>query len=259
MLDETTKRQLADSLQGALDQALPIAPLTQMHPAITLDDAYDIQLINVQRALTNGKIITGKKIGLTSRAMQDLMGVNEPDYGHLYNTMAIQDAQVLTKTTIQAKVEAEIAFVLKEDLNPGATAEEVLQATDYISPAIEVVDSRIANWKIKLADTVADNASSCCYILGSQKFDPKKWSLPDIHMTLFKNGEEINSGRGTDVLGNPATCVAWLAKKMGQYGVILKKGEVILSGALSAAVDAKKGDSFTANFYEFGEVSVRFV
>ena len=235
-----------------------ISALTELDPTLTVDVAYAIQLERVKKAVANGDRITGKKIGLTSIAMQNLLGVDQPDYGHLHESMEVADGTTVSLSQLfQPKVEGEIAFILKEDLvGPGVTAEDVLKATDYVVAAIEIVDSRIKDWKIKLADTVADNASCGLYVLGEQKV--KNADLKGVQMQLLKNGEVINEGVGTDVLGDPAICVAWLANKLSQYGVTLKAGEVILSGALSAAVTVEPGDKFKAKFTDLGEVAINF-
>ncbi len=194
--------------------------------------------------------------------MQESLGVNEPDYGHLFENMQIQSANPIIHEdqVIQARVEGELAFVLKEDLiGPNVTIEDVLKATDYIVAAIEIVDSRVADWKIKLEDTVSDNGSSAFYILGDKRFKPEEIDRIGVKMELYKNNELINEGNGAAVLGDPAYCVAWLANKLHEYDIHLKAGEVILSGALSAAISAQSGDTFVCKFTEgFGDVSITF-
>ena len=236
-------------------------PLSVLDPEMTIDEAYAIQIQRVEAAIRNGEVISGKKIGLTSLAMQSLLGVDQPDYGHLFHSMEVPNGgSVSLGKLFQPKIEGEIAFVLKKDLiGPNVTVEDVLEATDYVLPAIEIVDSRIKDWKIKLVDTVADNASCGLYVLGSNKVKISEIDLKAIHMELKKNNEVVNEGKGTDVLGDPAICVAWLANKLHGYNVNLKAGEVILSGALSAAVVAEPGDHFTASFSTLGEVKVQFV
>ncbi|WP_078592612.1 2-keto-4-pentenoate hydratase [Evansella clarkii] len=238
-----------------------VKAITETVSEITVEQAYKIQLETVGYKLNQGHKITGKKIGLTSAAMQQLLGVSEPDYGHLFDYMDIKNhSSVPFNRVMQPKVEGEVAFVLKEDLiGPDITSEDVLKATAFVLPALEIVDSRIADWKIKLADTIADNASSGLYVLGEKRINPDKVNLADIEMHLYKNEELINTGAGADVLGHPANCVAWLANKLADYGISLKAGEVILSGALSAAVDAKPGDSFRASISELGEAAVTFI
>lgn len=237
-----------------------IEPLTEQESGLTVEEAYYVQLANIKYKVNAGRKITGKKIGLTSKAMQNLLGVDEPDYGHLLDDMAVENGGAISVgDMLKPRVEAEIAFVLKEDLTGGkVTVLDVLKATDYVVPALEIVDSRIRDWKIKLADTVADNASSGLYILGGKPRKPEELDLKMIGMVLEKNGEIMNTGIGAAALGDPAYCVAWLANKLHDFEIPLKAGEVILSGALSAAVNAEEDDVFTAKFAHLGQVSVRF-
>ncbi|USK84830.1 2-keto-4-pentenoate hydratase [Peribacillus asahii] len=237
-----------------------VAPLTQSYPDLTIDEAYRVQLKMIDQKVRSGQRIVGKKIGLTSVAMQELLGVDQPDYGHLLDSMDMTGNESIPMTGLfEPKVEGEIAFVLKKDLQgPSVTIEDVLAATDYVVPSLEVVDSRISNWKIKLTDTVADNASSGLFVLGKEHFSIKDVDLTKVEMCLYKNGELINKGTGLDVLGHPAACVAWLANKLYEYGVTLKANEVILSGALSAAVIAEAGDRFKAEFTNLGTVEASF-
>lgn len=251
---------LSRMLYDAQKSKLSVDALSGLEPALTVDDAYEIQINNVNKLIDAGEVISGKKIGLTSTGMQQLLGVNEPDYGHLFESMECRNGIVDREEMLQPKVEGEIAFILKKDLKgPGVTVEDVLDATDYVAAALEIVDSRVRDWKIKLVDTVADNASSGCYVLSSRKIKLEGISLRSIHMTLYKNGEMYNQGTGADVLGDPAYSVAWLANKMAIYGVHLKKGEVILSGAFSAAPPAAEGDRFEAVFDLLGSVEVEFL
>ncbi|WP_428908501.1 2-keto-4-pentenoate hydratase [Niallia sp. Krafla_26] len=237
-----------------------IDPLTVVDSEITVDEAYYIQLENIKKKLNEGQKVVGKKIGLTSVAVQNLLGVDEPDYGHLLDTMVVENGGTIdTKNMLQPKIEGEIAFVLKKDLKgPNVTAVDVLQATDYVLPALEVVDSRVQDWKIKLQDTVADNASSGYYVLGGKPTKVEDIDLELLGMVLYQNGEMVNTGVGAAALGSPATCVAWLANRLADYDITLKAGEVILSGALSGMVVANPGDSFTARFAHLGQVSVNF-
>lgn len=252
-------KELASSLFKAEESKVAINQIST-DKSITVKDAYYIQLENINRALVDGRVISGKKIGLTSRPMQEMMGVDEPDYGHIFADTDFSNKEVPISKFIQPKVEAEIAFILKEDLvGDNITTQQVIDCTDYIVASIEIVDSRLKDWKIALVDTVADNASFGGYLLGSIKLDPKEIDLTKISMELFQNDVLINSGKGSDVLGNPATCVAWLANKMREYDITLKKGEVILSGALSAALVAQKGDIFKAVYSDLGEIICHFV
>ncbi|WML39406.1 2-keto-4-pentenoate hydratase [Neobacillus sp. OS1-2] len=252
--------QYAELLAEAESSRIGTAPLTTVDSELTVKEAYYIQLENINKKLEQGQKVVGKKIGLTSLAMQNLLGVDEPDYGHLLNTMVVENGgRISIENVLQPKVEAEIAFILKKELRgPNVTTLDVIQATDYVVPALEIVDSRIKDWKIKLADTVADNASSGFYVLGGKPTRLEDVDLELIGMVLTKNGELVNTGVGAAALGNPATCVAWLANKLAEFDIPLRAGEVILSGALSAAEPARAGESFTARFAHIGQVSVRF-
>lgn len=252
--------EYANQLANAESARVGISPLSEIDPSLTLNDAYSIQLKNIQRKVNEGHKIVGKKIGLTSKAMQTLLGVDEPDYGHLLDSMVVENGgRVDIDKVLQPKVEAEIAFVLKRDLKgPHVTVLDVLQATDYIVPALEIVDSRVQDWKINLTDTVADNASSGFYVLGGNPTKVTDIDLELVGMVFSKNGEIVNTGVGAAAIGNPAYCVAWLANRLADFDITLKTGEVILSGALSAAVNAEKGNSFTARFAHLGQVSVQF-
>jgi 2-keto-4-pentenoate hydratase len=239
---------------------IPISPLTEMDDALTLNDAYYIQLNNVRRAVEMGNIISGKKIGLTSAGIQKQMGVHEPDYGHLFKAMDCSDGILEMSQLIAPRIEAEIAFILSSDIIGGhVTAQDVLDATDYVVGSIEVVDTRVADWKIKLIDTVADNASSGRYILGEKQLRPRSIDLKSVTMSMYKNDELISEGSGSAVIGGPAGAVAWLANRLSDYGVPLLKGEVILSGAFAAAPAVKKGEVWRVEFSSFGVIEARFV
>lgn len=256
----TKIQQYAILLAEAEATKVGTAPLTSIDSELTVKEAYSIQLENINKKLEQGQKIVGKKIGLTSKAMQNLLGVGEPDYGHLLDSMVVENGgRISIEDVLQPKVEAEIAFILKKELRgPNVTTLDVLQATDYVVPALEIVDSRVKDWKIKLADTVADNASSGYYVLGGKPTKIEEIDLELIGMVLTKNGEVVNTGVGAAALGNPASCVAWLANKLSEFDIPLRAGEVILSGALSAAEVATGGESFTARFAHIGQVSVRF-
>ncbi|MDQ1003514.1 2-keto-4-pentenoate hydratase [Neobacillus niacini] len=252
--------KFAAQLIEAEQTRVGIDPLTTLDPEITIDDAYYIQLQNIKKKLIEGQKIVGKKIGLTSVVVQKMLGVDEPDYGHLLDSMVVENGGTIDiKTMLQPKIEGEIAFILKKDLKgPNVTVLDVLQATDYVVPALEIVDSRVQDWKIKLQDTVADNASSGLVVLGGKPTKIEDIDLELIGMVLMQNGEVANTGVGAAALGNPASCVAWLANRLADYDITLKAGEVILSGALSSMVVAKPGDNFTARFAHLGQVSVNF-
>ena len=228
--------------------------------AITKDEAYQIQLNIIDYKKQNGAKVVGKKIGLTSKAMQDMLGVTTPDYGHLLDNMIYrEDTAISIKQFIQPKVEFEIGFVLKEELKgPGVTIEDVIKATDYVVPAVEIIDSRIRDWKFKFEDTVADNGSSAGAIIGKDSKLLSEINLPEVKMSLYKNDELIDSAYGSAVMGNPIEAVAWLANEVGAYDISLNAGEIILAGALSKAIPMKDGDQFKAEFENLGTVSATF-
>lgn len=254
----TRNVEIAKKLYEADQNNQPIEQITKTYEGLTVDDAYEIQLLNVQKKLDEGNVITGKKIGLTSLAMQKSLGVDTPDFGFLYNSMEVKDGVIKKDDILQPRMEGELAFILKEDLKDNATVQDVLDATDYVVPALEIVGSRIKDWKLTIVDTVADNASCGMYLLSDIKIDPKEVDLKEIEMSLFKNDELINQGKGSAVLGDPANAVLWLANSLGKYGVKLNAGDIILAGALTAAIPAVSGDEFTCDYGEFGKLSIKF-
>lgn len=249
-----------DELYAAWLARRTVAPLFQREPEITLEDAYKIQQRYVERRIAAGETIVGKKIGVTSKPVQDFLGVFQPDFGQLTSGMVYQDGDTIDLSTlIQPKAEAELAFVLKEDLvGPGITAMDVIRATDYVTACFEIVDSRITDWKIKIQDTVADNASCGVYVLGKTKGDPRKLDITLAGMVLEKNGELFSTGVGAAVQGSPANAVAWLANTLGALGIPFKAGEVILSGSQSALVPVVDGDHMVCTVGGLGSCSVRF-
>ncbi|MBD3107132.1 fumarylacetoacetate hydrolase family protein [Bacillus sp. AGMB 02131] len=250
----------ADYLLEAEKTKRPIEPISVATDQITVDDAYSIQLEQIRRKVDEGAVVVGKKIGLTSAVMQEMFQVNEPDYGHLLNTMMAVDGDTISlDSLIQPKLEFEIAFVLKSDLKgTSITEEDVVEATDYIVPALEVIDSRIVDWKITFEDTVADNGSSAMAIIGGKPTKLEAVDLEHIGMVVSRNGEFLDCAAGGAVMGNPIRAVAWLANALGKYGIGLHAGEIVLSGALSAAVPIQHGDTFTAEFAHIGSVSASF-
>lgn len=253
-------QEAANLLLEAEETKQVIEPLAVLYPGITVDEAYYIQLEQIKRKVDKGAIIVGKKIGATSKAIQQMFGVNQPDYGHLLdNMMYVEGETIPLDNYIQPKAEFEIAFKLKKELKgPNVSILDVLEATEYIVPAIEIIDSRIEDWNIKFEDTVADNGSSASAVIGSKPTSLENIDLTHIGMVAYKNGEFLDSAAGAAVLGNPLRAVAWLANSLGKYDVSLKTGEVVLSGALSAAVPIEDGDTFTAEFDHIGSVSVSF-
>jgi 2-keto-4-pentenoate hydratase len=209
---------------------------------------------------TAGVRVIGHKIGLTNKAMQQQLGVDQPDYGVLLDTMAVAPGSTLAASEfIQARIEPEIAFWLAEDVRgPGVTAEQVLAATRGVSASLELVDSRIANWRITLIDTIADNASSARIIASEHIVPVAGLDLAQIETVLSRNGEPVGAGNGAAVLGHPAAAVAWLANKLAEFNVGLRAGQVVLPGAMCAAVPIAPGATFQATFTELGTVAVSF-
>ena len=189
-----------------------------------------------------------------------MLGVFQPDFGFLTDAMIIDDGKVHVDCHIAPMAEAEIAFVLKDDLiGPGVTPQDVLEATEYVAPCFEIVDSRIKDWKIKIGDTVADNASCGVFALGDAKVDPKDLSMSELEVIVTKNGEEISRGVGSSVQGAPENAVAWLANTLGEYNIPFKAGEIILSGSLVPLHPAKRGDVMTMSIAGLGDCKVEFV
>ncbi|WP_226037531.1 2-keto-4-pentenoate hydratase [Aquibacillus saliphilus] len=249
----------ASKLIEAENNGIAIAPFTSSAGTITVDEAYQIQLEIVRHKMEHGAKIIGKKIGLTSKAMQEMLNVNQPDYGHLFDNMIYKNGTTIsTDSFIEPRIEFEIAFVLKKDIKgPGVTIEDVKEATDYVVPAFEIIDSRIKDWKIKFEDTVADNGSSAGVILGDEFTDISEVDLAKVEMTVYRNEEYLDSATGEAVMGNPLEAVAWLANAVGDYDITLHAGEVILAGALSKAIPIENGDTFKADF-SIGTVSASF-
>ena len=259
-MDDKLVTSLGDELYDALCQRRTVEPLTARHAGITIEDAYRVQQRLVARRLEAGERVVGKKVGVTSKAVMDMLGVDQPDFGWLLDGMVCNDGQTIAAgTLIQPKAEGEIAFLLKRDLQgPGVTATEVLAATEGVMACFEIVDSRIRDWKIRIQDTVADNASCGVFVLGDRLVDPRRVDLNTCGMVLEKNGEIVATGAGAAALGAPANAVAWLANTLGRLGIGLKAGEVILSGSLAAMVPAASGDSLRVSIGGIGSCSVRF-
>ncbi|MEY8199172.1 MAG: 2-oxopent-4-enoate hydratase, partial [Colwellia sp.] len=237
-------------------------PFTERFDDFTIDDAYHVSLRMVERRVQSGERIIGKKIGVTSKAVQNMLNVYQPDFGYLTDSMAYSEGEEMpiSKLLMQPKAEGEIAFILKKDLmGPGVTNADVLAATDCVIPCFEVVDSRIENWEIKIQDTVADNASCGLFMLGDRAISPRKIDLTTCGMVVEKNGSIISTGAGAAALGSPVNCVTWLANTLGQFGIPLKAGEVILSGSLVPLEPVKAGDHMSVSIGGMGSASVRFV
>lgn len=252
--------QYANELFEAEKKSAGIEPLTERNQSLTVEDAYQIQLKLMEMKTAEGKTVIGKKVGLTSDAMQKMLKVNEPDYGHLFDDMQVQNCGTVdVSTMVSPKVEAEIGFVLEEDLKgPNVTYLDVMMAAKYVVPTLEIIDSRIEDWNIKLIDTVADNGSSAKVVVGDTKKELHQVDLRTANMSLVKNNDIIATGAGAAALGHPAEAIAWLANKLWEYDITLKKGELILPGALAGAVAVASGDTIEANFGALGSAIVHF-
>jgi 2-keto-4-pentenoate hydratase len=266
MLDSTQRSTAAGLLWAAERDLAPVGPLTETFPGIDVVDAYEIQLINIRRKLAAGARVRGHKVGLSSPVMQQMMGVDEPDYGHLLDSMVLsQETPIAAGRYCYPRIEVEIGYILGAPLpGAGCTEEDVLAATEYIVPSLELIDSRITNWQIKLPDTIADNASSAGVILGQARRTPAELAargvdLADIEAVLWSGAEEVARGNTSAVLGNPTACVAWLARKVADFGVKLEAGHLILPGSCTRAIDARPGTAFRAEFAGLGTVTASFV
>jgi 2-oxopent-4-enoate/cis-2-oxohex-4-enoate hydratase len=252
---------LADELYGAMIERRTVPPLRSRGFDLQIDDAYAISLGLLRRRLRAGERVVGKKIGVTSKAVQDMLGVHQPDFGFLTDRMQVaQGATVkIAECMIQPRAEAEIALLLKRGLQgPGVTADDVLAATEFIAPCFEIVDSRISGWDIRIVDTVADNASCGVFVLGSARSDPRRHDLAAMEVQVWKNDQLLSRGFGSAVQGSPLASVAWLANTLGGYGVSLDAGEIILSGSLVPLEPARPGDRFHAELAGVGSVSIAF-
>ncbi|MBJ9999705.1 2-keto-4-pentenoate hydratase [Erwinia sp. S38] len=253
-------QQAADTLWQAAQHGRPVAPLRDSWPAMNIENAYAIQQRNITRQLANGARRVGCKIGLTSTAVQRQLGVDQPDFGVLLDTMAFGDSEPIPVSALaQPKIEAEIAFVLRDDLAmPLPTLADAIRAIDYALPALEIVGSRIADWNIRITDTVADNASSGAFVLGTtprslSDFDPRLCG-----MVMTRRGEPVSTGAGAACLGHPLNAVLWLARTMVRMGTPLRAGELILSGALGPMVSVAPGDVIEARINGLGQVRAVF-
>jgi 2-oxopent-4-enoate/cis-2-oxohex-4-enoate hydratase len=260
-MEQAQITQLGDELYTALSTGKTVSPLTSRGFDITIEDAYHIQQRMLARRLEKGEKVIGKKIGVTSAAVMNMLGVHQPDFGYLLDGMVYNEGESIPMDTlIQPKAEGEIAFLMKKDLmGPGVTAADVLAATAGVMACFEIVDSRIDNWKIKIQDTVADNASCGVFVLGDKLVDISQVDLALCGMVLEKNGEIVVTGAGAATMGHPVNAMVWLANTLGKLGIALKAGDIVLSGAMGAMVPVQQGDSLRVTIGGIGGCSVRFV
>jgi 2-oxopent-4-enoate/cis-2-oxohex-4-enoate hydratase len=265
-MDDAARRktieQLGDELYDALRARRTLTPLTERWPEISIEDAYHVSLRMVNRRIEDdGERVIGKKIGVTSLAVQEMLGVFQPDFGYLTDKMLYPNGgpMPISELLIQPRAEGEIAFKLEKDLNgPGVTNEDVVDATEYVTACFEVVDSRIHDWKVKIQDTVADNASCGLFVLGAAHADPQALDFPNLKMRVFKNGEPLSEGLGSAALGSPLNCVSWLANTLSKFGITLNAGDVVLSGSLVPLEPVVAGDEMHLEVDGIGTAAVRF-
>ena len=252
---------IAGDLYAAWRGRHTLPPLRQTHPWLTVDDAYAISLGFLAHRTAAGERVIGKKIGVTSKAVQDMLGVHQPDFGFLTDAMQVEDGGCITigERLIQPRAEAEIALILDAPLKgPGVSEADVLAATASVAACFEIVDSRIDRWDIRIVDTVADNASCGLFVLGAVRLPPRGLDLTAMEVRVRKNGVPLSRGFGSAVQGSPLAAVAWLANTLGRHGVTLEAGDVILSGSLVPLEPARPGDVFELDLDHLGAAAVRF-
>ncbi len=253
--------RLGDELYAALRARRTVEPITARFPDVTIDHGYAVSRRMLSRRIADGERVVGKKIGVTSEAVQRMLDVHQPDFGFLTDAMMFEDGAAIPHSLlIQPRAEGEIAFLLGRDLaGPGVTEGDVIAATASVVPCFEIVDSRIRDWKIRIEDTVADNASSGVFVLGRGSADPRTLDLRACRIAVEKNGTPLSQGVGSAALGSPAYCVAWLANTLSRFGIRLEAGEVVLSGSLVPLEPVRVGDRLSLVLDGIGEASVSFV
>ena len=256
-----TIEKYADQLYGALKARTTLEPLTTQTPEITIDDAYAISTQIFEKRLASGEKLVGKKVGVTSIPVQRMLNVHQPDFGYLTDAMQYQNGDTMPVSTelIAPRAEGEIAFILSKPLQgPGVTAEDVLAATESVVACFEIVDSRIRDWKIAIQDTIADNASCGLFLLGDEHVSPEGIDFANVKMRVYKNGAILSEGVGSEALGSPLNCVAWLANTFGERGISLDAGDIILSGSLVPLEPVQAGDQMRVEIDGIGSAEVRF-
>ncbi len=261
MLTQSQIDEIAQRLLEAEEARRQIDQIVNSYPDISPDEAYAIQMALVPRRLSSGRALVGKKVALTNPAVQQVLGVHEPVFGHLMSDMFVREGEPINCSNLtQPKIEPEIAFVMKRDLvGPGVTAAQVLAATAGVMPAFEIPAARIRDWKFALQDISADNAFAARVVLGGTLTPIKGLDLRLLGVILERNGRLVSTGAGAAVMGNPVDVVAWLANRLGQHGSGIKAGDVVLPGALVVAPDVHPGEYYKATFDRLGSVSAYFV
>ena len=260
MLSDTERQTAAQMLRTAEQTREPVKQLSTTWPGITFEDAYAIQNLVQQKKMAEGRKLIGHKVGLTSKAMQRSSQIDEPDYGHLLDDMVIADgAKVPHERFCIPRVEVELAFVLNKSLRgPGVRLTDVLNATEYVVPALEIVDARVQNPR-KIYDTIADNGAAAGIVMGGRPVRPMDVDLRWVGGIMYVNGEIEETGLAAGVLGHPAMGVAWLANKLTEHGVTLEAGHIVLAGSFTRVIFARKGDTVHGDFGPLGSVAVQFV
>ena len=260
MVNTSTIDAIAEQLRNASETGQLIPPIRDIIGLEDLKSAYDIQTQNINLRIAAGARIVGRKIGLTSKVVQKQLGVDQPDFGALLDTMEVLNGDEIPWNELhQPKAEAEIAFVLKQDItNPTITVHELISAIDYALPSIEIVGSRIADWNIKITDTIADNASASHYVLGHRPVKLSDFDMVSCKMNMAKNGEVVSEGSGAACLGSPINATMWLAKTLIKNGTPLRAGQVILTGAVGPMAAIEQGDNIVTHIEGLGSVSVSF-
>jgi 2-keto-4-pentenoate hydratase len=260
-VDEAAVADIGRKLYEAERNATTLSPLRFLAPDLDPAGAYAIQEAYADLRRGDGAKLIGRKIGCTSQAIQELFGIDTPDFGHIFDDMVVEDGgEIAADALIAPMVEPEVAFLLERELRgPDVDRAAVLEATGTVMPCLEIIDSRIHDWQIEFIDTVADNGSSARCVFGTKATSISRWDLAEIEVTMLHNGQEVAKGTGAAVLGHPADSVAWLANALAPYGRSLRAGEYVLSGSMTTAVRAAKGDQFEADFGDFGRVSCEFI
>lgn len=266
MLSNEDIEATIDHLDIAERSRIQTGLISMQHPKATIDDAYAIQVAWVTRKLEAGRKIIGWKIGLTSKAMQYALNITTPDSGVLFDDMLFADGSTIPQTRfIQPRIEAEIAFVMKADLKgPNVTAAQVLAATDYVAPSLEILDTRIlrvdptTKQARNIIDTISDNAANAGIVMGTQKHRPQDIDLRWVGAIVFKNDVVEETGLGAGVLNDPTLGIAWLANRLHHYGDSISAGQIVLSGSFIRPLETIHGDNIYADFGAFGSVSCRF-
>lgn len=260
MIDDTQVRRAADALLAVYDTHETVPPLSETYPGLSVADAYAVQAAQIARWVADGREIWGYKVGLTSRAMQQQLGVDQPDYGYLVDGMRHDAGDTVAAAAFVApRIEPEIAFVLGRELRgPGLTVDDARAAVESVVGALEIIDSRIADWRITLPDTIADNASSAGAVVGATRVPIDEVDVAALAVTLTRNGEQVGAGTGAAVMDSPLHALAWLANTLGGYGVTLAAGALVLPGSVCAAASVAAGDVVVADFGVLGTVDIRF-